>query len=79
MIIELNDNTCPDNIVYLRKKYAVSRRGLARLSGIREDTLRRIENHVDPPIFEYTVLRRICTIFQVPLEDLIGKDLSAKI
>ena len=41
--IEVTGSYCAKNIRYLRKKYSVSLRGLARLMGMNEFTLKEIE------------------------------------
>ena len=76
MLIEVNGSSCIENIRYLRKKYAVSRRALAKLAGMSEITLRMLEEGTIAPIFRNRELKRMCSVFDVSLEDFIEKDLS---
>lgn len=76
MIIHLGNEFFPKNLIYLRKKYALSRRALARLTGIPEYRIKGIEEGTCYPEVSASGLRRLREIFQLETEDLAGKDLS---
>ena len=78
MIVDMTGSYCAGNIRHLRKKYSVSRRGLARLIGINEIELREIEAGRLRPAFPYQQLKRLCNIFEIPIDVLIQRDLSAE-
>lgn len=76
MIIYLGKEYFPKNLVYLRKKYALSRRALSRLSGIPEYQIKWIEEGGFYPEITSVSLRRLRQIFHLETEDLMDKDLS---
>ena len=78
MIVDMTGSYCAGNIRYLRKKYCVSRRALARLIKMNEIELREIEAGRFRPAFPYPQLKRLCDIFEIPVNALIRKDLSAE-
>ena len=77
MIIDVTGSFCAANIRYLRKKYCVSRRGLARLIGMSEITLRDIEAETFMTVFRYREFRRLCAVFDMTIEQLVHCDLAA--
>ncbi|MBO5953411.1 MAG: helix-turn-helix transcriptional regulator [Oscillospiraceae bacterium] len=79
MIVETTGTYCIKNICYLRKKYAISRRGLAKLIGMSEYTLKEMEEELRNPVFLHQQLERLCDIFEVSLEELLHKDLSGEL
>ena len=76
MLIEFHTDICSRNILYLRKKYSVSRRALARLTGISEYTLQRYENGAFPQIYTDCQLKRLCAVFGLPLDALTQEYLA---
>ena len=76
MKIEVTGTKCAKNILYLRKKYCVSRRGLAKLMGMNEYELKGIEEERLYPVFQHPQLMRVGEIFGLPIEDIIYRDLS---
>lgn len=77
MIVLLNAKIFGKNLVYLRKKYALSRRALAKLIGIGENTLRGIEDQTSSPELRLEVFQRLREVFHVDANDLAQIDLSA--
>ena len=73
MQIEMGNNICIQNIIFLRKKYNISRRGLAKLIGIREYVLRNMEEGRIPTVFTREQLIRISQIFSLSLDELINQ------
>ena len=73
MPIEMGNNICIQNIIFLRKKYNISRRGLAKLIGIREYVLRNMEEGRIPTVFTREQLIRISQIFSLSLDELINQ------
>ena len=73
MQIEMGNNICIQNIIFLRKKYNISRRGLAKLIGIREYVLRNMEEGRLPTVFTREQLIRISQIFSLSLDELINQ------
>ncbi len=78
MIIDATGTYCAENILYLRKKYCVSRRALANLLDMSEQILKAIETKSQPPIFFHQRLDRLQDIFAIPLEEILHKDLSSQ-
>ena len=76
MIIHLGNKYFPKNLLCLRKKYALSRRALSRLTGIPEYRIKGIEEGICYPEVSLSNLRRLREIFQLETEDLAGKNLS---
>ena len=70
MIINLGSEHFPKNLIYLRKKYALSRKSLAKLIGIPENRLCAIEKGLCYPEVDIAVLNRLCQIFQLTADDL---------
>jgi transcriptional regulator with XRE-family HTH domain len=68
-------NYLPQNIRYLRKKMEFSQEELAAKSGLKRGNIASYENGTAEP--KTCNLLKIAYIFQVPLIDLIEKDLSA--
>ena len=76
MLLEYNPNyhTPGKNIRLLRKQYALSRRALARLIGLTEKQLQRIEDgENEEPVFEMQVYCRLGQVFPLPE----GKDICS--
>lgn len=76
MLIETGDRVCIQNIQFLRKKYSMSRKSLAKLIGISEQKLRSLEEEPIPTVFTYQQLTRISQIFDLPMEEIINHPLS---
>ena len=70
MLIDLGDKYFPHNLIYLRKKYALSRKALARLIGISEYRLEAIEKGTCRPAVEFYSLRRLQIIFNLTTNEL---------
>lgn len=70
MLIELPDTKLGKNIFVLRKKYYLSRRALASLTGISEYTLRDWEEEWCNPIITWEQLKRIAVILIFPQSSL---------
>ena len=70
MYIVVNSGQFGKNVQRLRKDMKLSRRNLARTIGIPAITLYRIEKGLLRDI-DYRLLRRLCGVFQVRLEDMI--------
>lgn len=77
MIIIPSDEVLFRNMVYLRKKYLLSQRALAKLIGMSVYHLRTIENGTAAPLIQSSELKRLCAVFDVTAENLIHRDLSA--
>ena len=73
MYIEYNQNYHPlgKNLQLLRKQYALSRRALARLVGISEFQLKRLEDGSADPVISDVTLQRICQIFDIEANQLL--------
>ncbi len=67
-------NYLPQNIKYLRKKMELSQEELAIKSGLKRGNIASYENGTAEP--KTCNLLKIAYVFQVPLIDLIEKDLS---
>ena len=65
MIILLNDDILPANVVYLRKRKKLSLTALARQSGISVHYLRAIENRRLLPQFRHQDYAKLCRILCV--------------
>ena len=76
MIIEMSGDTFPNNLIFLRKKYALSRRALAKLIGLPEITLVRIENGTCVPAMPAEAFMRTCEVFHIDPDSLAQTDLS---
>lgn len=76
MIIETSGDTLSKNLVYLRTKYALSRRALAKLIGISPYTLQGIENGTLYPALSAGAFTRICEVFHVSPDTLAQTDLT---
>ena len=76
MIIVMNGDTLGKNLSYLRKKYALSRRALANLSGAQEDVLKGIEDGSLSPELPIEVFQRMCQIFNLSPDDLAQVNLA---
>lgn len=77
MIIEMSGETFAKNLVYLRKKYELSRRALAKLIGISPYLLESIEKGITYPSLRLEVFQRLREVFHVDANDLAQIDLSA--
>ena len=75
MIVEISLPTFGRNVRYLRKKYHLSRRALAALTGISTRQLARIEGEETELQLSHDTLVRFREIFAIPLEDIIHADL----
>ena len=75
MLIEMGNNICIENILFLRKKYHISRRGLAKLIGIREYMLRNMEEGRIPTVFTREQLMRISPLFNLSLDKLVNQQI----
>lgn len=77
MLIEYNEHHhISRNVRFLRKKYSLSRRALARLVGISEFRLERIEEGTAVPVISDAVLRRLCQVFDVDSEELLFRSIE---
>ena len=73
MIIEIGSNVCIQNILFLRRKYNISRRGLAKLIGMHEYTLRNMEEEQIPTTFTREQLERLSQIFNLSYEEFVNQ------
>jgi transcriptional regulator with XRE-family HTH domain len=64
------------NLIFLRKKYALSHSALAALTGIRRPLWRMMEREGAVPPLTEERLRRLCQIFNVTTAELLETDLS---
>ena len=64
----------PANLRMLRQQYALSRMALARLTGISQHYLKRIEQETVTPELPREVLERMAQIFCISVETLIGEN-----
>ena len=64
-----------NNLCFLRKKYAMSRRTLASLTGISLPILRMIERREVQPRLSQPLVERLCRIFDVTPTALLESDL----
>lgn len=78
MKILLSDDYFTDNLIYLRKKYALSRRALARLIGTTEALLKGIEDKTFYPELPIEAYQRLCEVFHIESNDLATKDLTSE-
>ena len=76
MIIYIGGDFFGKNLVYLRKKYRISRRAVAKLAGISAYTLEGIEKGVLYPELKAEVFQRLCEIFHVDSNQLTQTDLT---
>ena len=66
MLIEYNDSHhLGENIMFLRKKFALSRRALAKLLDISESQLKQIELGEPPYFVDSSFLCRLCNFFGI--------------
>ena len=72
----MGDTRLGRNILFLRKKYSLSRKALACLIGISVYTLKDWEEEKSKPILRHDQLNRIATIFELTGEDLVNKELN---
>lgn len=77
MIIEPQKHPFCENIRYLRRKYALSRRAFCNLMGISEAKLESWEKEWGPVNLSYTTSLRICAVFGITTDDLFGKQLES--
>lgn len=66
----MSGDTFGNNLAYLRQKYALSRRALARLTGTTEDILKGIETGTLYPEVPIEVFHRMCEVFHLSPDDL---------
>lgn len=66
------------NFRYLKEKYCLSRRALARLLHMSVYAIEDMEKNRWGDELELKKLLRICQIFEVDLNDMVKKDLSAQ-
>lgn len=64
------------NVTWLRKRYYLSRRALAALTGLSEYTLTCMEKREQPLEMPFETLERLSGIFDVSVEDLVHTDLQ---
>ena len=64
VLIQLNKDIFPANLVYLRKKRRLSQKSLARQMGLSVYYLRGLENGRIVPLLQYGQYRCICDILQ---------------
>ena len=76
MLIEMGDTTLGRNILFLRKKYHISRRGLSCLTGISIYTLKDWEEERVCPVISQEQLKRISEVFNIPTHQLVHKNLE---
>ena len=76
MLIEMSDTMLGRNMLFLRRKYHISRKGLSCLTGISVYTLKDWEEERVIPVIQWEQLNRISEVFNIPGEDLVHKDLD---
>ena len=76
MLIEMSNTILGKNILFLRKKYHISRRGLSCLIGISIYTLKDWEEERMIPIIDYNQLKRLSEVFNIPGHKLVNNDLE---
>lgn len=76
MIIEMSGDTFAKNLVYLRKKYGLSRRTLGKLVGISPLALENIEKGINRPAVRLEVFQRLCEVFHLDSDTLAQINLS---
>ena len=64
------------NVRYLRLKYGLSQRSMARLLGIGVTSLRMLEGGQLPPRLPARVLRRYAQIFQISIDAALSSSLE---
>ena len=64
-----------ENLVFLRKKYAMPQKTLAALSGISLPILRLTERGEVIPRITEELVARLCAIFNVTEEELLNEEL----
>ena len=75
MLIEMGDTRLGRNILFLRKKYYLSRKALACLVGISVHSLKDWEVEKSKPIIRYDQLKRIAAIFNLSVEALVNEEI----
>ena len=75
MWIRLNSTVLCGNIRCLRKKYGMKQVTLAQLVGMEAYELRRLESGKTFPLIRDDVLGRHSAVFNVPVEELIQRQL----
>lgn len=77
MLIEPGNHPFCENIRYLRKRYALSRLALARLLHLSVLKIRDWETERGPAVLTYDTCKRICAIFDITVEQLLGERLES--
>ena len=77
MVITITNDTFGKNLLFLRKKYSLSRLALAKLMGTAQVLIAAWEECRVYPTFAPDTLERLCTIFQVDLDALLHTPLQA--
>ena len=78
MLIEFPDTMLGRNILYLRKKYHLSRKALSCLTGISIYTLKDWETEKVRPVIYPEQLKRICAIFNISGDRLVHNFLESE-
>lgn len=76
MLIQPNTITLGRNLQALRKHYHISTLALAKLTGMPEGTICAMERGFCIPPIPAERLGRICQVFNIPLEDLLHRELA---
>ena len=76
MLIEYPDTVLGRNLLFLRKKYHLSRKALSKLTGISVYTLKDWEEEKIAPVIQWEQLKRISVIFDISTERLVHRNLE---
>lgn len=76
MLIEMSDTVFGRNILYLRKKYKLSRTALCNLTEINYYFLRDWEEEEDIAVLTWKQMKRLCAVFDISAESLAHTELD---
>ena len=66
------------NLRYLRRKNKMTYQQLSFAAGLDRELLRNMEQTGVPDEIDYQDLRMLCAVFDVKIEEILHKDLTAK-
>ena len=76
MLVNIEESMLARNICHLRKRYALSRRGLSRLIGMSVFTRKALEEDKGIPLVFEREWNRLSDVFDIDRKTLLSNDLS---
>ena len=74
--MEINGELFSKNLIYLRTRYALPQKSLAKLTGISLPILKMTERGEVIPRITAAALERLCAVFAVTSDELLHRDLD---